>query len=630
MATKQTELLIPVKKQRSLPGNFSFPAKANLISSRDVDLLPLTQLATDLKTRLKIKASVNFNATGNGNVVLQRSPVIKKKEAYRLTITKDNINLMASTDQGMYYGIQTLRDLTTIHGRTIPCCQIDDFPDFKRRAIYFDVARGRVPKIDTVKELIERLSRWKINELQLYIKNTFTWAKHPAIGKGFSQYTPEDILEIQAYCKLHYISFVPSLATLSHNELTLQLPEYANLAELPGYNGWEGGTMLCPTDPKSFKLTKELHDEFFPLFESTDINLCCDEPWELGQGRSKRTADRIGRGQVYLNFLLKLHKNCEKLGKRMNIWGDIVLKYPELLKDMPKDVVMLNWDYETNGSLIPRTKEFVDAELPVMACPGTGSWQTHGTRLQNAIGNVSNFARTAKKYNIEGILNTDWGDFGHRNPLGVSLHGYAHGAAHSWHTKGVDDNNFTKTFAAHFFNDDGKTAEAITTLGNISTQASTNPHILYHLLVEPAKLPVTRFIKRFNPVPIVAHYPAHYNNHIDTVDIDKLQAVISSLSDKSLWPEPDKNLPEFEQLALADYRLATSMDTLAAERGILGVAYRLKSPLPKTEYTQWADAMDNLMLGFQGLWELRYLPSRLKDNLRLMRMAASEYRQIGK
>ncbi len=628
MTKKTISFLIPVRKQRSLPGIFTWAETTILNSCRDTDKLPLSQLANDLKRHLKTKAKIIFNATGAGDVIIARDPSIKEKEGYRLIVNKENIIISASTDAGIYYGIQTLRDLIIMHGKKIPCCRIDDSPDFSRRAVYHDTARGRVPKIETVKAFIERLARWKINELQFYIKNTFTWAAHPSISKGFSPYTPDDILEIQAYCHLHHIKFVPSIATLSHNELILQLPEYRHLAELPGYNGWEGGTMLCPTNPKSFTLIKELHNEFLPLFESDEVNLCCDEPWELGQGRSKRTADRIGRGQVYLNFLLKLHRNCEKHGKRMNIWGDIVLKYPELIKDLPKDVVMLNWDYEVNGPHIPRTKEFVDAGLPVLACPGTQAWQRHGTDLPKAIGNVSNFARIAKKYNIEGILNTDWGDFGNRNPLGVSLHGYAHGAAHSWNTKAVNDKTFTEIFAIHFFNESKRMANAIKTLGACASLPNDWSCSLYHTLIEPIHLPTNRFIKQFKHVPIVSHYPTAYPNHIDTADSAGLRTVIRMLTKNNLWPEPTKEMPEFEKLALADYKLAADMDIISAKHALLGQAYRKGKPLPASDYKDWADSMNKLSINFKKLWTTRYRPSRLADNLRLMRMAEKEARTI--
>jgi len=212
-------------------------------------------------------------------------------------------------------------------------------------------------------------------------------------------------------------------------EKILALPKYRHLGELPGYNGHPGGTTLYPSDPGSIKLISRMYKEFLPLFQAEDFNICGDEPWELGKGRSKRQAKKLGVGKVYLNFILKIHKLCQKYGKRMNMWADIVLTHPEIIPAIPKDIVMLNWDYYPEGKWMRRTNEIVDAGLSVVCCPGTHGWQSHGSRMKHAINNVARFSRIARKYAAEGLLNTDWGDFGHRNTLGVSLHGFAHGAA---------------------------------------------------------------------------------------------------------------------------------------------------------------------------------------------------------
>jgi len=76
---------------------------------------------------------------------------------------------------------------------------------------------------------------------------------------------------------------------------------------------------------------------------------------------------------------------------------------------------------------------------------------SHGTRLANAVENVARFAAVGRVYGVEGLLNTDWGDGGHRNTLGVSMHGVAHGAAHAWHGRDVDDNRFTEAYCAARF-----------------------------------------------------------------------------------------------------------------------------------------------------------------------------------
>ncbi|MCD4699929.1 MAG: family 20 glycosylhydrolase, partial [Phycisphaerae bacterium] len=399
-----------MRKCRRLSGSFTFGGSVGLQSGLDADRLPMKQLRdhlSDLCVRARIALSARIAEVG-----IVGDPCISGDEAYRLTIRPYVIEILSSAAAGAYYAIQTLRELLTIHGKTTPAMQIDDAPNLARRGVYHDCSRGKVPKIKTLRALIERLARWKINELQLYVENTFTFAGHPDIGRGYSPFTPDDILAIQDHCKKHHIRLVGSLTSFGHMEKILMLPKYRHLAELPGHNGWPGGTTLCPSDPGSIKLLRDMYAEFLPLFEADDFNVCCDEPWELGKGRSKNRAEKIGVGRVYLDFILKIHKLCRKYGKRMNMWADIVLEHPEIIPLIPKDIVMLNWDYDLDGKRIRRTKEITDAGLSVVCCPGTHGWQSHGSGLAVSMVNVAAFARTARRNGAEGFLNTDWGDFG--------------------------------------------------------------------------------------------------------------------------------------------------------------------------------------------------------------------------
>jgi len=620
--------LIPVRRLRQLPGAFSWPKRVVLSSARDADRVALEGLQASLKLELKRPSRLVWTAAGGGDVRIVRQPGVGGAEGYRLTVREDGVEIVAASDAGAFYGVQTLRELITMHGEKLPCCRIDDSPDFARRAVYYDCARGKVPTVDTLKALVERLASWKINELQLYIKNTFTWKAHPKVSRGFSPFTPEDLLEVQAHCKKHHIRFVPSMATLSHNELFLQLPEYRHLAELPGHSGWEGGTMLCPTDPKSFKFVESLYAEFVPLFEATDMNVCCDEPWELGKGRSKRVADRRGRGPVYFDFLKKVHGLCERHGKRMNVWADIVLKYPELIPELPSDIVMLNWDYAGECKRMARSREIVDAGQPVMVCPGTSGWQRHGTDMPNAMANVSKSAAIGRRHKAEGMLNTDWGDFGHRNPLGVSLHGYAHGAAHSWHGRAVDEKSFTETFAFHLFGDgDGRLASALRTLGSTGEMLK-DAYCLYPSLIEPLLPPIDRFLKRFRRVPIAAHYPAALPNAIERPAREDLARVVDALSVRNLWHKPGRKLGLLETQALLDCHLATEMDIVAAKRALLGQRLRAGEKVRPRELVAWADDMRQLTAMFEYLWMTRNRPSRLKDNLKLMGLAEDDARSL--
>jgi hypothetical protein len=613
----QLQFLIPVRKYTPQPGIFRWPPNPRLCAFSPDDLLPLAQLANNLFSRIGIRASIGENAPGPAALRIFRDPRITSSQAYRIAISKNAITVFASAEIGAYYAIQTLRDMLTLGGQHLRCCIIEDWPDFARRGIYHDCSRGKVPKLETLMALVERLGHWKINELQLYIENTFTFKRHPAIGKGYSPFTPDELLAIQGHCDLHHIRLVGSLASLGHMEKILAIPEYTHLAELPGFRDSPGGTTLCPTDPGSIKLVSELYDEFIPIFNAEDFNICGDEPWELGKGRSRHAAARIGAPQVYLNYILKLHKLCLKHGKRMNLWADIVLQHPELLPDLPKDIVLLNWDYNSGGPRMKRTKEIARAGLPLMVCPGTSSWNTHGTRLPNAIANVAEAAALGLRHGAEGLLNTDWGDNGHRNALGVSLHGFAHGAAHSWNHRAVDDAKFTGIFCQRMFGAAGdKLAAPLKALGSTYLTCGApyrNESALFYTLTEPLA----------GPLP-------GQHSRIDLTTATGLRKVLSQLADPGIWPIASRGMDEFEALTLREFRLAAAMDFTAAAHALAAKSFRAGHHVPNVIFASIADELHGIRNEFETLWLARNKPSRLRDNMALFKKAETELLKLAR
>jgi len=604
-------LLIPLKKVTCTQGTFSWPPKPLLVSDRLADCLPLEQFRQTLKKRLKVTGQIADSAVGPKALSIRRDPAFKQAEDYHIKITPEGIEIIAASDAGAYYAIQTVSDLVAVFGGVLPCCRIEDAPDFARRGVYLDCSRGKVPTLETLKQLVERLAHWKINELQLYIENVFKFVCHPEISKGYSPLTANEIASLQEHCRKHHVRLVGSLASFGHMEKILSLPAYQHLGEMPGFRGYPGGTCLCPTDPGSIKLIGELYSELMPLFSDPNFNVCCDETWELGKGRSQRKAGQVGVGQVYLDFFLKIHRLCHKHGKRMNAWADIVLKYPELLDRLPKDITLLNWEYEYNGPNIKRTKEIADAGINFMVCPGSSGWLTHGSRLANSMKNIKSFATQGRKYHAEGTLITDWGDHGHRNFLGVSLHAFAHGAAHAWHGRGVDNERFTENFCRSMFRQtDAKLAKAMTVLGNTYQMCGAtvpNRSVLFDGLYEPVQIKSETT-----------------SSSIDEMTEQGLCTVRDSLSGRSLWPAIPANLPEFEKIALKEMKLAAAMDCLAAKRALIVQQLRRGNAVQRSHLLRLARQIKSIRSRFNDLWLVRNKRSRLSDNIRLFRKIQRE------
>lgn len=129
------------------------------------------------------------------------------------------------------------------------------------------------------------------------------------------------------------------------------------------------------------------------------------------------------------------------------MWGDIVMKHPDLIPLIPKDITILDWGYESSYPYERHCKTLQASGLNYMVCPGTNSWTSITGRTDNMLATIESATTNGVKYGAKGMLLTDWGDLGHWQYLPVCYAGYTTGAALSWNCKSRKDlplNTFKK------------------------------------------------------------------------------------------------------------------------------------------------------------------------------------------
>jgi hexosaminidase len=393
-------------------------------------------------------------------------------EGYALTISKNGIEISFRETGGLRAATATLRQLLREFGRKLPCLKIRDWPDFARRGAMLDVSRGRVPNLETLLDLAERLADFKINELQLYTEHTFAFRRYKSVWKNWGALTAKEIKILDARCRELGIDLVPNQNSFGHLRYFLEHPRLKKLAEVSAPYEDAGGefvrrpTTLAPDHPDTIKFLRALYDELLPNFSGALFNVGCDETWDLGRGQSKKNCERLGKGRVYLNFLKKIHREVSARGKTMMFWGDIILKYPKLIRGLPKNVVALNWGYEANHPFEKEAAQFAKSKIPFYVCPGTSTWQTLIGKHANALANLRAAAKAGKKFGARGFLVTDWGDGGHPQPLAVSWPMLSAAAALAWNSKRLDEKKIPGELSRDVFDDStGKIAIAAWKLG---------------------------------------------------------------------------------------------------------------------------------------------------------------------
>ncbi len=366
---------------------------------------------------------------------------LARRDAYRLSSGHSGIRIWAGGESGLRYGVETLLQLITAAGR-IPHCRIDDGPDLPLRGIMLDISRGKVPTPASIEALIDDCATFKLNFLMLYTEHTFRFLKHPEIGRHDSPLDAEMLRGLNLYAKQRCVDLIPCLQSLGHMEHVLKLPRYRELAES------ESGWTIAPTDPATYSLLSDLYDEYLPLFDSKYFNANCDEPWDLGRGRSQARAAELGPGGLYLEHVGRLQKLARLHGKRMMIWGDVVHAHADRIPEIDRNLILLDWWYEA-GFEYDRVAHFARNGIEFMVCPGTSSWNSLFPRIENSLLNISRWAKAGRRHGALGLLNTDWGDHGHYNLQGNSLFAYAWGAQESW--SGGKSRNFDRAFSRVVF-----------------------------------------------------------------------------------------------------------------------------------------------------------------------------------
>ncbi|RMD77707.1 MAG: glycoside hydrolase, partial [Lentisphaerae bacterium] len=338
-------------------------------------------------------------------------------EGFRLVVTPRGVEITVSGDCGAFYALQTLRQLLDQSEDILPALVINDYPAFKRRGYMLDISRCKVPQQWMLKHLIELLSVYRYNELQLYTEHTFAYRGHEVVWADASALTPEAICELREYAAAHFIELVPNQNSFGHLERWFKHPEYAPLAECPegfAYPWGERanhGFSLEPSD-EAIAFLDGLYSQLLPNFTSELFNVGCDETWDLGQGKSARRCQEEGKSSVYVDFLCRIHKLVRRYGRRMMFWGDIILHDPEKIASLPDDMIGLVWGYDADTPFDRNTAHFARHQIPFYVCPGTSSWNSICGRLPNARVNIRNAAVHGQANGAMGILVTDWGDNG--------------------------------------------------------------------------------------------------------------------------------------------------------------------------------------------------------------------------
>ncbi len=290
-----------------------------------------------------IECAIVRGTKREGDIFLTLTPECGVQE-YQMHIGPDGLVIAGGDGAAVLYGVQTLCQMIGQCGAVLECMEIDDAPDIGCRGYFLDETRGRVLTLPYLKKVADRLSRYKLNQFQLYVEHTYL---------------------------------------------------FRDLTEM-----WR------------------------------------DETFDLGCEKSSDTAQRIGKEQMYIDYVRELCEFLDSRGKRVQFFGDIICRKPELIAQLPQGTICLTWGYAP-GQPVDACRAMAQAGAVQYLCPGVSGWNQWMNLMEDSYQNIVRMCGYGREYHAEGILNTDWGDFGHINHPEFSVPGMIYGAAFSWNQEEI-------------------------------------------------------------------------------------------------------------------------------------------------------------------------------------------------
>ena len=377
-----------------------------------------------------------------GNIRLQLDPSIENDEGYALSVSFERILISGKTAQGIFYGIQSLRQLMPINIEsnknefqelTIPAVEIKDSPRFAYRGMHLDVGRHFF-SVSDVKKYIDLIAMHKMNTFHWHLTEDQGWRieikKYPrlteigayrkgtAIGLAGTRnapytydaipyggfYTQEEIKEVVAYAGKQHITVIPEIELPGHSSAALAAyPEFGN-TKGPYEVAKRWGIfkeIYAPTE-ETFTFLEDILSEVMDLFPSKYIHIGGDEALKDEWEESAYAQEVIQREGLKDEHELQSYF-IARIEKFLNANGRDIIGWDEILEGgLAPNATVMSWRGIDGGIAAAKQGH------SVIMTPGTHCYfdyyqEAEDKRIEEPITGSVRFTTVEKVYNYEPI-----------------------------------------------------------------------------------------------------------------------------------------------------------------------------------------------------------------------------------
>jgi hexosaminidase len=385
----QTACIIPAPLHiETLSGEFVFTASTAIIAPESL-ASQAGMFSVSVIDLLGRKLSCSAGGKSNGNILLRIDKNLEKGEGYELYILPGNIEIKASSEAGIFYGLQTLRQLLISSSNgIIPAQSVKDAPRFAWRGVMLDVSRTFM-SVNLVKRYIDLFSMYKLNVVHLHLTDDQGWrvdikrypllteigskfdAKYNTMGGYYSQ---DDIRELVRYAGRRNITLVPEIELPGHACAALAAyPELSCAGIRPEiHTFFEGPSVhteiFCAGKPEVYEFIFNVLDEIIDLFPSKYIHIGGDEApkqeWKKCAWCQKTIRENsLANEEELQSYFVK------RIGEHLKSKNRILIGWDEIYDGgkLSGDEVLMFW----RGWKAESIEEAASQGFRIVSCPTT-------------------------------------------------------------------------------------------------------------------------------------------------------------------------------------------------------------------------------------------------------------------
>ena len=435
LSLQHLTIYLPANAPKNI--SFAFNELKQVIEERAGKTISFVSSPTSAKIRYTIKSK------GPELPVLADTIHTNQREAYSLSITANVLKIDANTSAGLYYAIQTIRQLIKGQGAAavLPVVTIKDNPVLPFRGVMMDFAHGGLLTVAEIKKQIDFLARYKANQYYFYNEVSIKMEGYPTLNYG-ANYTKEDIKNIIAYGKERHMDVIPFVAMYGHLHELIRNEKYASLAI--GKYGHE----IDPANPRVNALMKDWIKQYTQLFESPFIHVGFDETWETKQISERTGQQKIDPEGLFIKQLTFINNELKHYGKTVLAWTDMNNFYPDILARFPSDVIPVIWEYTPDTAAINHyLRPVLKEKRSFFIQPAVSGWGHVYPNTNYTFDNINLCLEAGIANNTLGFITSVWTDpvepFVRPSWLFMS-----YGCISAWQGKVPDKNTFTADYSS--------------------------------------------------------------------------------------------------------------------------------------------------------------------------------------